>query len=43
MSRQERILERILSSQEGKIGYVVAWFLGVPASVLLLIFLVFGD
>jgi hypothetical protein len=32
----------ILKSEEGRIGYLVAWFLGVPSSVLLLIFLIRG-
>ena len=27
-------------SEEGKIGYIILWLLGVPLSVLLLIFLV---
>jgi hypothetical protein len=25
------------SNQSGKIGYIILWFLGVPASVLILI------
>ena len=28
--------------QEGKVGYVLAWLLGVPIPLLLLIFLVRG-
>jgi hypothetical protein len=28
--------------EEGKIGYIILWFLGVPVSVLLLIFLLRG-
>jgi hypothetical protein len=35
-------LPEVLNSQEGAIGYIVAWLLGVPASVLLLIFLIRG-
>lgn len=31
-----------LMNQEGKIGYLVAWLLGVPASVLFVIFLIRG-
>lgn len=31
-----------LASQEGKIGYLIAWLMGVPASVLLVIFLFRG-
>jgi hypothetical protein len=33
---------RHLKNQEGKIGYIILWFLGVPASVLILIFLLRG-
>lgn len=33
---------QILKNQEGAIGYIVAWLLGVPASILLLIFLIRG-
>lgn len=32
----------ILKNQEGAIGYVIAWLLGVPASILLLVFLIRG-
>jgi hypothetical protein len=35
-------LRRILKNQEGRVGYLIAWMLGVPASVLFLIFLVRG-
>lgn len=30
------------SAENGRIGYVLAWLMGVPASVLLIIFLVRG-
>jgi hypothetical protein len=29
-------------TEEGKIGYIILWLLGVPASLLLLIFLLRG-
>lgn len=29
--------------KEGKIGYAVAWLLGVPLPILLIIYLIFGD
>ena len=32
----------MLLSQEGRIGYLIAWLLGVPASLLLVIFLIRG-
>ena len=35
-------LNDIILNQEGAIGYVLAWLLGVPASLLLLIFLIRG-
>jgi hypothetical protein len=28
--------------EKGKIGYIILWFLGVPASILILIFLLRG-
>lgn len=36
------LIARIALSQEGRIGYLIAWLLGVPASVLLVIFLLRG-
>jgi len=33
---------RDLHDQKGKIGYIILWFLGVPASLLILIFLLRG-
>lgn len=29
--------------QEGAIGYILAWLMGVPATLLLVIFLIRGD
>jgi hypothetical protein len=34
--------QRYLDNQQGKIGYMLAWLMGVPASVLLAIFLLRG-
>lgn len=31
-----------LSKQEGKVGYILAWLLGVPTSLLFVIFLIRG-
>ena len=31
-----------LKSEGGKIGYIILWLLGVPASILILIFLLRG-
>lgn len=33
---------RLLDNEEGAIGYMVAWFMGVPAIVLFAIFLLRG-
>jgi hypothetical protein len=34
--------ERYLEKQEGAIGYILMWFMGVPATVLFAIFLLRG-
>jgi len=34
--------KKALQSQEGKIGYILAWALGVPIPILLAIFLLRG-
>lgn len=36
------LMNKVMQAEEGKIGYLVAWLLGVPSSVLLLIFLIRG-
>jgi len=36
---KQRLLARLPSRQEGKMGYIIAWLLGVPIPVLFLIFL----
>jgi len=35
-------IKEMLKSQEGKIGYVILWLLGIPIPVLFLIFLLRG-
>lgn len=35
-------LLQLLTSQNGKIGYILAWLMGVPASVLVVIYLLRG-
>jgi hypothetical protein len=32
----------LLKNREGRIGYIILWLMGVPASVLFLIFIVRG-
>ena len=39
---RERSIMPKLRDQKGKIGYIILWLLGVPASVLILIFLLRG-
>lgn len=38
----ERAFNRLRLKQEGKLGYVLAWALGVPIPLLLIVFLVRG-
>ena len=33
---------RNFKNQEGKLGYIILWLMGVPVSVLILIFLLRG-
>jgi hypothetical protein len=33
---------KFLQSQEGKIGYAIAWLLGIPIPILILVFLLRG-
>ena len=35
-------LEKILYSEAGRVGYFILWLMGVPASLLLVIFLIRG-
>jgi hypothetical protein len=44
MMKKLELAQRVelLKNEEGAIGYIVAWLLGVPASILLLIFLIRG-
>ena len=37
----KNLVERV-NNQRGRVGYVIAWLLGVPASVLFVIFLIRG-
>lgn len=36
------LMERFREKQEGAIGYILAWLMGVPATVLFAIFLLRG-
>jgi hypothetical protein len=35
--------KRILKNEEGKWGYILAWVLGVPIPILLVIYLLHGS
>jgi hypothetical protein len=39
---REEIDMRNLGDQKGKIGYIILWLMGVPAGILILIFLLRG-
>ena len=36
------LLNNTIMNQNGRIGYIIAWLLGVPASLLFVIFLIRG-
>ena len=38
----KELIQRLREKEEGAAGYILAWFLGVPASVLFVIFLLRG-
>jgi hypothetical protein len=42
MSFMKKKLNDIIYSEEGAIGYIAAWLLGIPASVLFIVFLMRG-
>ena len=42
LERLQTWRRRALDKQEGKIGYIIAWALGVPIPVLLLVYLIRG-
>lgn len=42
MNTENKNLKQIIENETGRIGYVIAWLLGVPASLLFLVFLIRG-
>ena len=36
------IVKKQIENQSGRIGYIIAWLMGVPASLLFVIFLIRG-
>jgi len=35
-------VKKLMQNQEGKIGYIILWLMGVPASLLFVIYLIRG-
>jgi len=35
-------LKKILKSEDGKMGYIIAWLIGIPIPILLLVFFLRG-
>lgn len=42
LNNEGKSVTEILQRESGRMGYVIAWLLGVPASVLFVIFLIRG-
>jgi hypothetical protein len=42
MSRLDKFRQDLANRQQGKIGYILAWALGIPIPILLLVFLLRG-
>jgi len=43
LSKEGKVMAQIgRNNEQGKIGYILLWIMGVPASLLLLIFLLRG-
>jgi hypothetical protein len=38
----EGFLKKAMRNEEGKVGYIIAWIVGVPIPILLLVFLLRG-
>jgi len=42
MDRKSKQGMRWMRSQEGKMGYVIAWLIGIPLPILIIVFLLRG-
>lgn len=42
MNRVDKVRKALAERQQGKIGYILAWALGVPIPILLLVFMLRG-
>jgi len=42
MQEPKKSFREIVENESGRIGYIIAWLLGVPVSVLFVIFLIRG-
>ncbi len=38
----KKVASKIITSEEGKIGYILAWLIGIPLPVLLLVYFLRG-
>lgn len=42
LERMRSSMEKTMADQKGVVGYGIAWLLGVPISVLIIAYLIFG-
>lgn len=42
LTKARTSLQRTVSNEDGLLGYGIAWLLGVPLSILVIIYLIFG-
>jgi hypothetical protein len=42
MERARETVRKTAGNEDGVVGYGIAWLLGVPVSVLIVIYLIFG-
>lgn len=42
METKKNSIQKYVEQETGRVGYLIAWLLGVPVSVLFLIFLIRG-
>ena len=42
LRRSSRTYSQLMKRQQGKIGYILAWLLGIPIPILIVVFLLRG-
>jgi hypothetical protein len=42
VKQRTKQIRQMIENEKGRIGYIIAWLLGVPASLLFVIFLIRG-